>query len=83
MKTRRPPRPKKVAPTLRGGRGLKLFENEHYYQNGYVAPTLRGGRGLKRTRPAVPALPYPVAPTLRGGRGLKHGSSAEKEGRTM
>ena len=37
-----------VAPTLRGGRGLKHTGQLFIGRDGQVAPTLRGGRGLKR-----------------------------------
>ncbi len=60
-----------VAPTFRGGRGLKQFVSPIVYTTD-VAPTFRGGRGLKHLLDtAMLCKGAIVAPTFRGGRGLK------------
>ena len=60
-----------VAPTLRGGRGLKRDSPGLHDTLRFVAPTLRGGRGLKLLVKVFNLVAVFVAPTLRGGRGLK------------
>ena len=60
-----------VAPTLRGGRGLKPGTARGQIPHAQVAPTLRGGRGLKHACVPGVQLRGVIAPTLRGGRGLK------------
>ena len=62
---------RKVAPTLRGGRGLKQTDWARSLNALQVAPTLRGGRGLKPWTGGDRQRMARVAPTLRGGRGLK------------
>ena len=61
----------KVAPTFRGGRGLKHGRGCISFGKERVAPTFRGGRGLKHQPWDPKDTPDFVAPTFRGGRGLK------------